>query len=92
MSVIQAVADGSGIQLVKRRTHRTYRCVPAGSVARARRVESGEMPESEAIRLAQSGDAGAFERLYQFKVAHGIPTWEQALERMLPALEEAGKR
>jgi hypothetical protein len=33
-----------------------------------------------------------FERLYQFKVAHGIPTWEQALERMLPALEEAGKR
>ena len=33
-----------------------------------------------------------FERLYQFKVAHVIPTWEQALERMLPALEEAGKR
>jgi hypothetical protein len=33
-----------------------------------------------------------FERLYEYKVAHGIPTWEQALERMLPALEEAGKR
>ena len=32
-----------------------------------------------------------FERLYEYKVAHGIPTWEQALERMLPAFEEAGK-
>ena len=30
-----------------------------------------------------------FERLYQFKVQHGIPTWEQALEKILPALEEA---
>lgn len=28
-----------------------------------------------------------FERLYQYKVAHGIPTWEQALESILPALE-----
>jgi hypothetical protein len=33
-----------------------------------------------------------FERLYEYKVAHGIPTWEQALERMLPAFEEAGRR
>lgn len=33
-----------------------------------------------------------FERLYQYKVEHGIPTWEQALERVLPALEEAVKR
>jgi uncharacterized protein DUF6084 len=33
-----------------------------------------------------------FERLYQYKVAHGIPTWEQALERVLPALEEANGR
>ena len=32
-----------------------------------------------------------FERLYQYKVQHGIPTWEQALERILPALEEAVK-
>ena len=29
-----------------------------------------------------------FERLYQYKVAHGIPTWEQVLERMLPVEEE----
>jgi hypothetical protein len=33
-----------------------------------------------------------FERLYEYKVVHGIPTWEQALERMLPALEEATRR
>ena len=31
-----------------------------------------------------------FERLYQYKVQHGIPTWEQALERILP--EEALKQ
>ena len=36
-----------------------------GSVARARRTEAGEIPESESIRLAQQGDAAAFERLYQ---------------------------
>ena len=33
-----------------------------------------------------------FERLYQYKVERGIPTWEQAMERVLPALEEAVKR
>lgn len=31
----------------------------------------------------------AFDRLYRYKVSHGIPTWEQVLERMLPAGEEA---
>jgi hypothetical protein len=30
----------------------------------------------------------AFERLYQYKMLHGIPTWEQALERLVPAAEE----
>jgi Family of unknown function (DUF6084) len=30
-----------------------------------------------------------FERLYQYKTEHGIPTWERALERLLPVLEEA---
>jgi RNA polymerase sigma-70 factor (ECF subfamily) len=34
-------------------------------VARPRRQENGELPEAEAIRLAQQGDAAAFERLYQ---------------------------
>lgn len=28
-----------------------------------------------------------FERMYQYKVERGIPTWEQALERLLPELE-----
>jgi RNA polymerase sigma-70 factor (ECF subfamily) len=52
------------VQLLGRRVHRSYGCAPAGSVARARRTEIGEIPESEAIRLAQQGDAGAFGRLY----------------------------
>jgi RNA polymerase sigma-70 factor (ECF subfamily) len=34
-------------------------------VARPRRTEAGEVPEAESIRLAQQGDAAAFERLYQ---------------------------
>ena len=25
-----------------------------------------------------------FDRLYRYKVRHGIPTWEQAIERALP--------
>jgi hypothetical protein len=29
-----------------------------------------------------------FEQLYQYKVAHGIPAWEQVLERMLQVEEE----
>lgn len=28
-----------------------------------------------------------FERLYQYKTQHGIPTWEQALEKVLPIEE-----
>ncbi len=38
---------------------------PTGSVARLKRTEPGELPESEAIRLAQQGDATAFERIYR---------------------------
>jgi RNA polymerase sigma-70 factor, ECF subfamily len=53
------------VQLLGRPTHRTEGCVPTGSVARAKRTETGELPEAEAIRLAQQGDAAAFERLYQ---------------------------
>ncbi|HXQ26115.1 MAG TPA: sigma-70 family RNA polymerase sigma factor [Candidatus Acidoferrales bacterium] len=34
-------------------------------MARTRRIETGEVPESESIRLAQQGDAAAFERLYR---------------------------
>ncbi len=45
--------------------HRSEGCVPTGSVARTRRNDAGEMAEPDAIRLAQQGDAPAFERLYQ---------------------------
>jgi len=30
-----------------------------------------------------------FDRLYRYKVRHGIPTWEQALENILPADEDS---
>ena len=30
-----------------------------------------------------------FERLYAYRRAHGIPTWEQTIEQLLPALENA---
>jgi RNA polymerase sigma-70 factor (ECF subfamily) len=53
------------VQLLERPTHRTDGCVPAGSVTRARRMETGEIPEPELIRLAQQGDAAAFESLYR---------------------------
>ncbi|MFZ0213364.1 MAG: sigma-70 family RNA polymerase sigma factor [Candidatus Acidiferrales bacterium] len=34
-------------------------------MTRTRRIENGELPEADAIRLAQQGDAAAFERIYQ---------------------------
>jgi uncharacterized protein DUF6084 len=36
-------------------------------------------PNSSWLRVRRD----VFERLYQYKVQHGIPTWEQALENML---------
>jgi Family of unknown function (DUF6084) len=32
-----------------------------------------------------------FDRLYQYKTQHGIPTWEQALESVLPVEEVVGQ-
>ena len=29
-----------------------------------------------------------FDRLYRYKIRHGIPTWEQAVERILPPVDE----
>ena len=55
----------SAVQLLERPTHRIEGCVPTGSVARARRSDTGEITEADAIRLAQHGDAGAFARLYE---------------------------
>jgi hypothetical protein len=31
-----------------------------------------------------------FDRLYRYKMRQGIPTWEQALTNLLPAIEETG--
>jgi RNA polymerase sigma-70 factor (ECF subfamily) len=36
-----------------------------GTVTRTRRTDTSEMTEAEAIRLAQQGDAGAFDRIYR---------------------------
>ncbi len=33
----------------------------------------------------------AFDRLYQYKVRHGIPTWEQVLENLLPVAVPGGE-
>lgn len=41
-------------------------------------------PNSAWLRLRRD----VFDRLYQYKVRHGIPTWEQTLERILPADDE----
>ena len=30
----------------------------------------------------------AFDRLYRYKVQHGIPTWEEVLESILTVVEE----
>jgi hypothetical protein len=40
-------------------------------------------PNSAWLRLRKD----AFDRLYQYKVRHGIPTWEEALERIIPVEE-----
>lgn len=32
-----------------------------------------------------------FDRLYRYKVEHGIPTWEQALEQILPPVAEESR-
>jgi hypothetical protein len=33
-----------------------------------------------------------FERLYQYRVRCGIPTWEQTLERVMDAVEEPAEK
>lgn len=73
------------VQLPERATHRIEGCAPTGSVARVRRVEIGGIPEPEAIRLAQQGDAVAFERLYQL---HGRRVYSLCL-RMVANTAEA---
>jgi len=56
-----------------------------GTVTRTRRTESSEMTEAEAIRLAQQGDAGAFEQIYRL---HGRRVYALCL-RMVGNTAEA---
>jgi hypothetical protein len=44
-------------------------------------------PNSAWLRLHKD----AFDRLYRYKVQHGIPTWEEVLESIIP-VEEAGEK
>jgi Family of unknown function (DUF6084) len=34
----------------------------------------------------------AFQKLYEYKVRHGIPSWEEAIERILAGAEETVRR
>jgi hypothetical protein len=34
----------------------------------------------------------AFDRLHQYKMQHGIPTWEEVLESILPVIEEKAEK
>jgi hypothetical protein len=43
-------------------------------------------PNSAWLRLRRD----SYDRLSAFKVRHGIPTWEQAIERLLDATDDAG--
>ena len=54
-------------------------------MARARRTEEGDLPEAEAIRRAQEGDAAAFERIYRL---HGRRVYSLCL-RMVGNTAEA---
>jgi hypothetical protein len=40
-------------------------------------------PNSAWLRLPRD----AFDRLYQYKVRHGIPTWEQLIEKLVSSKE-----
>jgi hypothetical protein len=41
-------------------------------------------PNAAWLRL----DRDVFDRLYRYKVRHGIPTWEQLLEKLIASKEE----
>lgn len=62
----EARSDTTEGQLQEERAHPIERdgAARTGIVTRIRRTEAEELAEADAIRLAQRGDAGAFERLY----------------------------
>jgi hypothetical protein len=53
-------------------------------VATWKRLMEAYYPNMAFVQLRRD----VFDRLYQYKMGHGIPTWEQAVERLLPPVEE----
>jgi hypothetical protein len=53
-------------------------------VAAWRRLMEVYYPNLAWLQLRQD----VFDRLYRYKVRHGIPTWEQVVERFLSAADE----
>ena len=53
-------------------------------VARWKEAIEASFPNSAWIRLPKD----VFDQLYQYKITHGLPTWEQAFERLLRASSE----
>lgn len=49
-----------------------------------RRLMDTYYPNVAWLQLRQD----VFDRLYQYKTRHGIPTWEQVLEQILPSVDE----
>jgi len=45
-------------------------------------------PNSAWLRLHRD----IFDRLHQYKIEHGLPTWEQTLERLLPPVSDASEK
>lgn len=54
------------------------------TVATWRGLMDAYYPNTAWIQLRQD----VFDRLYQYKMRHGIPTWEQTVERILPPVDE----
>ena len=53
-------------------------------VATWKQVMEAYYPNTAWVQLRRD----VFDRLYQYKMQHGIPTWEQAIERILPPVGE----
>jgi hypothetical protein len=52
-----------------------------------RRLMETYYPNTAWVQLRRD----VFDRLYQYKMRYGIPTWEQAVERILPPVEEEAR-
>lgn len=55
-------------KLQERRNHLNPKCVPSNSISESTPSEATDSTDTETIRLAQEGDATAFERIFQLYV------------------------